>query len=151
MKVLKRKKFIAGIMLFMFAGASSIVTAADSYSNSKSFTLVSLPHGHANTTFASGTKTTDRNYGQLKITYIGGGSSGVNVWMRSKKSNGEWDPLNSKLRTFTKAGTKKMYYKNSSTGYTIPYKKGTKAQVRGENKTNTSLIHDSVSGIAYFN
>lgn len=110
-----------------------------------------MPHGHANTTFASGTKTTDRNYGQLKITYIGGGSSGVNAWMRSKKSNGEWDPLNSKLRTFTKAGTKKMYYKNSSTGYTIPYKKGTKAQVRGENKTNTSLIHDSVSGVAYFN
>ena len=68
-----------------------------------------------------------------------------------KKSNGSWDSLESKMRTFTSSGTKMVYYTNSSTGYKIPYAKGTSVQLRGENKTNTTVIKDNVSGNVCFN
>lgn len=147
---MRLKKNITAITMFICLGMSSIVFAG-SYENAHAFTNVTLPHGSANTTFKSGTKTTGRTYGKVQITSIGGGSKGVNVWLRSKKSNGEWDVLNSKLQSFTKAGTKDVYYTNSKTGYKIPYSKGTKAQLRGENKTNTSIVKDHVSGVVWFN
>lgn len=152
MKVLKQKKFFAGVMLFILTGTSTMVgAAAKSYTNAKTFNDVALPHEYENVTLASAKKTTGNDYGKLHVTKIGGGSKGINVWLRSKKANGEWDVLNSKMRSFTEPGTKELYYTNQDTKYKIPYSKGTSAQVRGENKTRTTLIHDHVSGVAYFN
>ena len=150
MKLLNGKKLVIALAMFILLGVSSIVYAY-SYTNSVTFINVQLPHGHANATFASGKKTTGRNYGRVTVTKIGGGSAGVNVWLRSKKSNGSWDSLESKMRTFTTSGTKMVYYTNSSTGYKIPYSKGTSVQSRGENKTNTAVIKDNVSGNVCFN
>ena len=149
-RLLSGKKIIVALIMFVLLGVSSTVYAY-SYTNSKIFINVQLPHGHANTTFVSGKKTTGRNYGRVTVTKIGGGSAGVNVWLRSKKSNGSWDSLESKMRTFTSSGTKMVYYTNSSTGYKIPYAKGTSVQLRGENKTNTTVIKDNVSGNVCFN
>ncbi|MGM9974582.1 MAG: hypothetical protein ACI33K_11145, partial [Clostridiaceae bacterium] len=106
---------------------------------------------HDNGTAKAGIKTTDRDYGKIEVTYIGGGSDGINCWFRSQKSDGTWDPLNSKLRSITSLGSYHMYYTNSTTGYTIPHSKNTSVQLRMENKTQTIWTKDNVKGIVWFN
>lgn len=144
-----KQKFIIGVILLVVMATSASVFAA-SYANKKAFDL-NLPHLNKNATAASAKKTTARSYGKVQVTKIGGGSDGVNCWMRTKKSNGEWDPLNSKYQTFKDTGTKTVYYKNSSTGYTIPHQKGASAQLRMENRTTTQFVKDNVKGNVWFN
>ena len=135
----------------MLALIGSTATAfAAQYTNSKTFNT-NLPHLNQNVTAASATKTTARSYGKVTISKIGGGSAGINCWLRSKKNDGSWDPLNSKYRTFTKLGTKTVYYKNAETGYTIPHHKGASTQLRMENRTTTQFIRDDVRGTVWFN
>lgn len=145
---MKRNLIIAVLMLALL-GTSATVFAA-TYTNSKTFNLA-MPHLNQNGTAASAKKTTGQSYGKVTVTMIGGGSSGLNCWLRSKKSNGDWDPLNSKYRSFTKKGTKTVYYTNSSTGYKIPHHKGASVQLRLENRTTTQAIRDNVRGTVWFN
>lgn len=142
-----RSMIIATLMVFVLSAG----VCAASYTNKVSFSNIKLPHEYGNVTAATGTKTTDRAYGKVQITKIGGNSAGVNCWYRSKSSNGNWDSLESKLVSFTSPGTKTLYYKNSSTGYTIPHGKGVTAQLRMENKTNTLVVKDKASGYCWFN
>lgn len=144
-----KQKCIIAILALLMIGSSVTVFAAE-YANKKTFD-VNLPHLNQNVTAASATKTTARSYGRVQVTKIGGGSDGINCWLRAKKSNGEWDPLNSKYQTFTDLGTKTVYYVNSSTGYEIPHQKGASVQLRMENRTTTQVIKDNVKGNVWFN
>lgn len=119
--------------------------AADQYDsgNTKTFTDIALPHECDNVTFATANKSTNRDYGKVEITKIGGNSSGVNCWFRSKV-NGEWVYQSGHVVFFTTTGTKKVTYGTaSSTGTTV--------QLRGENNTSTLFVKDKVSGKVWFN
>ncbi len=145
------RKSIIAVMLISTLLLSSMATFAASYSNKFPFTNITLPDNHANTTAATRIKLTDRSYGKTQITAIMGGSDGVRCWFRSKHGNGNYDSLESKLVEFTSPGTKKMYYKNSETGYVIPHLTGDTAQLRMENMTLTQFFQDHVSGYCWFN
>lgn len=147
-----RGKIVLVMMIALLMLMSGMTVYADSFTNKKNFSNIKLPHNHANVTAATKTKTTNRTYGQTKITKISPSSDGVNCWFRSKASpEASYDSLESMLVSFKTPGTKKMYYVNSSTGYQIPHNKGAIAQLRMENKTLTQFVRDKVSGSCWFN
>ena len=117
--------------------------AASKYENSGPFVNVALPHVCDNVTLATAEKSTDRDYGKAEITKIGGGSSGVNCWFRSKV-NGEWKHKTGDVAFFTTTGEKRIDYQTA-------YVKGTTVQLRAENNTSTQFVKDKVSGEVWFN
>ena len=142
---------ISMVCLCMFGHNAS---ASDSYDSSSkvSFTKVVLPDKCDNTTFASsksGGKTTNRNYGKVKMTSYSSCSK-VDCWMRTK-SGGDWHYWTPYiLNNVSDKKSHKIKYCDQKSAY---YRKGVAAQLRGENAdSRIAIFNDSkVSGEVWFN
>lgn len=139
----KFKVFIIGMMLSVMMIPATALAANTNY---KSFSDVKLPNEHDNTTLASAKKTTSTKYGQVKISDYTS-SEGVNVWFRSY-SGGDWHYYLPYVVSFTSKTTKNVYYCDASSSY---YAKGTSVQLRAEDRANTILFQNKVTGSVYFN
>lgn len=138
-----KRKYLTKKSCMLFLLITMVITTSSAfaldYTNSQYYNSP-LPHLNQNTTVADADKTTSRGYGKVSVYSIGGGSEGVNCWLRT---DGDQYNLNY-LVSFTSPGTKTLYYES-------PYGEGIFAEVRMENITTTQFIRDTVSGVAWLN
>lgn len=150
MKQNKKKNLVTLtlIMCTLVFFASTYTSLAATYENKKTFESVVLPDVSSNTTFKEGTKTTNRKYGKVKMSSYSN-CDAVDCWMRTYV-NGSWHYWTPYiLSNISDKLEHKIKYCDADSAY---YKKGVKAQLRGENADSYYSIYDcKVSGSVWFN